>query len=132
MLRKEKERNKSSSNALTAFPAETYISSLKLGLVLRNWLAWVSVCQRSRAGSRQRIYYFHFVFRQPLIVLHYYCLQQGANLFRLDSTVVSSVLLLFLYCCCWKKRRRCLLPSDWCEQRPSDPGNNTRERTIGS
>lgn len=68
-----------------------------------------STCQSGGGRSRRRIYYFHFVLRQPLIVLHYYCLQLGANLFRLDSAVVS-LMPFSLFCC---KKKGGLLLSDW-------------------
>lgn len=76
------------------FSSQTHISSLKLGLMLSVWdrdKTLLSTCQSSGAQSTQDIYCFHFVLRRQLIA---YCVPlllppTGANLFRLNSTVVS-------------------------------------------
>lgn len=79
------------SGPLMVFSSQTYISSLKLGLMLSTREPRLSPRQRSGARSRQDIYCFHFVLRQQLIA---YCVPlllppTGANLFRLNCTVVS-------------------------------------------
>lgn len=85
-----------------------------------------STCQGGGARSRRRIYYFHFVLRQPLIVLHYYCLQLGANLFRLDSAVVS-LMPFSLFCC--KKREGFYRPTAW-QKNKKKKKTNVAKRAV--